>query len=95
MGDGLTVFGHHGEGDRVAGVLDELHDVIVRQLHDGLAVDGRDAVADSHPAQAVGGASLDDAADLVRDDCNAGQLVLISLYYIHLYTYYICILGNQ
>lgn len=70
LGRPLTVFGHHSEGDRIAGVLDELDDVVVRQLHDGLAVDGRDAVAHPHPAQAVGGAALDDAADLVRYDCN-------------------------
>lgn len=68
----LTVFGHHSEGDRVACVLDELDDVVVRQLHDGLAVDGGDTVAHPHPAQSVGGAALDDAADLVRYDCGRG-----------------------
>lgn len=45
----------------------------MRQLHDGLAVDGRDAVAHPHHADAVRGAALDDTADLVRYNCKKGK----------------------
>lgn len=38
----------------------------MRQLHDGLAVDGRDTVSNLQLTQTVGGAALDDAANLVR-----------------------------
>lgn len=41
-----TILGDHSERDHVAGLLDELDDVIVRELQDGAAVDGWDAVAD-------------------------------------------------
>lgn len=40
-----TVFRYNREGDGIAGVFNELDDIVVRQLHDGLAVDGRDAVS--------------------------------------------------
>lgn len=40
-----TVLGYNGEGDGIAGIFNELDDVVVRQLHDGLAVDGRDTVS--------------------------------------------------
>lgn len=45
----------------------------MRQLHDGLAVDGRDAVSHPHHADAVRGAALDDTADLVRYYCKRGN----------------------
>ena len=63
-----TVLGDHGEGDGVAGLLDELDYVVVGQLHDGAPVDGGDAVAHVQPAAALGGAALDDAANLMRND---------------------------
>lgn len=63
-----TIFRHHSEGHSIAGVLDELDDVVVRQLHNGATVDGRDTVSHLHLTQAVRGAALDDAADLVRYD---------------------------
>lgn len=40
-----TVLRYNGEGDGIAGIFNELDDIVVRQLHDGLAVDGRDTVS--------------------------------------------------
>lgn len=65
-----TVFRHHSEGDTGACIFDELDDVVVRQLHDGQAVDSRDTVSHLHLTYAVGGAALNNTADLVRYHCN-------------------------
>lgn len=64
----LTVLRHHRQGDDAAGILDELHDVVVGELDDGAPVDRRDAIPHVQQAAAVGGAALDDPADFVRND---------------------------
>lgn len=61
-----TIFRHNSEGDRIARVLDELDDIVVRQVHDGLAVDSGDTVAHPHPTQTVCRAALNNTANLVR-----------------------------
>ena len=53
----------------MARLLDELHDVTVRELDDGAAVHCRDPVSYVEQAAAVSGAALDDAADLMGYDC--------------------------
>lgn len=64
----LTVLRNHSEGDDIARVLDKLDDVIVRELDDGAPVDCWDPIPDVQQAAAVGGTSLDDAADFVRNN---------------------------
>lgn len=61
-----TVFRHNSEGDRIAGILDELDDIVMRQLHDGAAVDSRDTISHLHLTYAVCWAALDNTANLVR-----------------------------
>lgn len=67
MGWTLTVLGNHSERDDGASVLDELHDVVVRELNDGAPVYGWDAISYMQQAAAVGGTALDDAADFMRN----------------------------
>lgn len=64
----LTVLRDHSEGDDVAGILDKLDDVIVRQLDDGAPVDRRDTISDVQQATAVGGTAFNNAANLVRNN---------------------------
>lgn len=64
----LTVLRNHSEGDNIACILDKLDDVIVRELDDGAPVDCWDTIPDVQQATAVGGTSLDDAADFVRNN---------------------------
>lgn len=61
-----TVFRHDSEGDTIAGVFDELDNIVVRQLHDGEVVDSGDTVPHFHLTYAVGGAALDNTPNLVR-----------------------------
>lgn len=61
-----TILRHNSEGDRSAGILDELDDIVVRQLHDGLAVDSRDTVSHLHLTYTVCRAALNNTANLVR-----------------------------
>lgn len=63
----LTVLRNHREGDNTAGLLDELDNVVVRELNDWAAVDRWDTIADMQQATSVGGTALDNAADLVRN----------------------------
>ena len=55
----LTILGDHGEGDCIACILDELHDVAMLQRHDGQAVHRADPVPDLQHATAVRGTALD------------------------------------
>lgn len=64
----LTVLRDHSEGDDVAGVLDKLDDVVVRELDDGAPVDRRDTISDVQQATAVGGTAFNNAANLVRNN---------------------------
>lgn len=41
----------------------------MRELHDGLSVDGRDAVANLQPPALLGRAPVDNAPDLVGNHC--------------------------
>lgn len=63
----LTVLRNHREGDNTAGLLDELDNVVVRELNDWAAVDRWDTIADMQQATSVGGTALDNTADLVRN----------------------------
>jgi len=65
----LTFLRDDPQGDAEAGVLDQLDDVGVRHVDDGLAVHGQDAVAHLQLPAAVGRASLDDAPDFMRHGC--------------------------
>ena len=64
----LTVLRNYSESDHVAGLLDQLHDVVVRELDDRAPVDGRDAISDVQQAAAVRGTAFDDPANFVRDN---------------------------
>lgn len=66
----LTVLGNHSEGDNVAGILDKLNNVIVRELNDGAPVDRWDTISDVQQAAAVGGAAFNDPANFVWNDWN-------------------------
>lgn len=64
----LTILRNHSEGDNVAGLLDKLDNVIVRELDDGAPVDRWDTISDVQQAAAVGGTAFNNAADLVRNN---------------------------
>ena len=61
----LTFLWDDLQSDAEARVLDQLDDVGVRHVDDGLAVDGQDAVAHLQLGAAVRRTALDDASDLV------------------------------
>lgn len=61
----LTVFRNNGESDNIAGFLDKLNNVAVRQLDDRLAVDRWDTIADMEEAAAVSGTAFDDSTNFV------------------------------
>lgn len=61
----LTVLGNHSEGDNIAGLLDKLDNVIVRELDDGAPVDRWDTISDVQQAAAVGGTAFNDSANFV------------------------------
>ena len=65
----LTFFGNDRQGDGDTGILDQLHDVVVGQVDDGLPVHGGDEVSDLELPTAVGGAPVYDSADFMRNDC--------------------------
>lgn len=65
----LTFFRKHSEGDAVASLLDQLHYVVVRQLHDALAVDGGDAVTHFKLSGTIRRTSLNDPSNLMRNYC--------------------------
>lgn len=65
-----TIFRHNRERDRIASILDELDDIVVRQLHDGPTIDSRDTVSNLHLTYAVCRAALNNTANLVRNNWN-------------------------
>ena len=60
-----TVLRNHSEGDNIAGFLDKLNNVIVRELNDRAPVDCRDTNSDVQQAAAVGGTAFNDSANFV------------------------------
>lgn len=70
----LTVLRDDPQRDTQAGVFDQLDDVGVWHVDDGLTVHRQDPVAHLQLPAAVGRAALDDAADLVGHSCGEETL---------------------
>ncbi len=66
----LTVLGNHSEGDNIAGILDKLNNVIVRELNDGAPVNRWDTISNMQQATAVRGTAFNDSANFVRNNWN-------------------------
>lgn len=66
----LTVLRNHGECDGVPRVFDKLNNVVVRELHNGLAVHSGNAVSHVQQSAAVSRTALDYSTDLMRNHCN-------------------------
>lgn len=64
----LTILRNNSEGDNIASILDELNNVIVRELDDGASIDRWDTISHMQQATAVGGTAFDDSANFVRDN---------------------------
>lgn len=65
----LTFLRYDPQGDAEARVLDQLNDVGVRHVDDGLAVHRQDPVSHLQLPAAVGRAALDDAANFMWHSC--------------------------
>lgn len=65
-----TILRNHSEGDHVAGLLDEQHNVVVRELDDGAPVDRWDTISDVQQAAAIRGTAINDSPDFVWNDWN-------------------------
>lgn len=61
----LTLLRNDAEGDAETRVLDELHDVCVRHVDDGLAVHCQDPVSHFQFCTTICGTPIDDASDFM------------------------------
>lgn len=66
----LTILWNHSEGDNIAGILNKLNNVIVRELDNGASVDRWDTISDVQQTTAVGWTSFNDSANFVWNNWN-------------------------